>query len=74
MAADGGSVTLSVQKPIKGVVLDLAPSPDGTPDDDAGVRWGDQALDIVPGDPQTVKVEGLKGRKVVARYLGDGSA
>jgi len=42
-------------------------------------RWGDQALDVVPGDDQVVRVwklkaRKLKARKLKARYLGDGSA
>jgi beta-mannosidase len=37
-------------------------------------KWGDQALDVVPGDDQVVRVWNLKGRKLKARYLGDGSA
>jgi beta-mannosidase len=56
---------LSVKQPVKGVVLDV---------DGEAVRWGDQALDLVPGDPQTVAAPGLAGRTVRARYLGDGSA
>jgi beta-mannosidase len=38
------------------------------------VRWGDQAIDLVPGDPQVVKAIGLKGRSVKNRFLGDGTA
>ncbi|CAE6482331.1 unnamed protein product, partial [Rhizoctonia solani] len=58
-------VTLSTSIPIKGIILD-------TEGEDA--KWSDQAIDLVPGDDQTVVVEGLKGRDVKARYLGDGSA
>ncbi|KZT33739.1 glycoside hydrolase family 2 protein [Sistotremastrum suecicum HHB10207 ss-3] len=64
-SADGESVTLSASKPIKGVVLDVVGSE---------VKWGDQAIDLAPGDPQTISAVGLNGRKVVARFLGDGSA
>lgn len=56
---------LECKKPIKGIVLDV----DG---DDA--KWSDQAIDLVPGDPQIVLVSGLNGREVKARYLGDGTA
>lgn len=62
---DGESVELSTKKPIKGIVLDV--------DGDA-VKWSDQAIDLVPGDPQVVKAVGLKGREIKARYLGDGTA
>ena len=53
-------------------MLDVAPGARAGPADP--VRFADQALDLVPGDPQTVAVQGLGGRAVVARYLGDGSA
>jgi beta-mannosidase len=64
-SANGESVELSTKKPIKGIVLDV--------DGDA-IRWSDQAIDLVPGDTQVVKTPGLKGRTVIARYLGDGTA
>jgi beta-mannosidase len=62
---DGESIKLSAQRPIKGIVLEV---------EGEEVRWGDQAIDLVPGDPQTVKAIGLKGRPVKARFLGDGTA
>ncbi|KIY44971.1 beta-mannosidase [Fistulina hepatica ATCC 64428] len=65
VGADGETVTLETAKPVKGVVLDA---------DGDDVRWSDQALDLVPGDPQTVKAVGLQGRKIKVRYLGDGTA
>ena len=61
----GEAIVLSAQRPIKGIVLEV---------DGEDVKWGDQALDLVPGDPQTVKVIGLKGRPVTARFLGDNTA
>jgi beta-mannosidase len=62
---DGETVLLETRKPIKGIVLDV---------DGADVQWGDQAIDLVPGDPQKVQAVGLKGRPVKARFLGDGTA
>jgi beta-mannosidase len=62
---DGESVKLSTQHPIKGIVLDV---------EGQEVKWGDQAIDLVPGDPQIVKAIGLRGRTVKARFLGDGTA
>ncbi|KZT13063.1 glycoside hydrolase family 2 protein [Laetiporus sulphureus 93-53] len=62
---DGESVELSTKKPIKGIVLDV---------EGEDARWSDQAIDLVPDDPQVVKVVGLKGREVKARFLGDGVA
>jgi beta-mannosidase len=66
LASDNGTIELTCLRPIKGIVLEVE-----GPED---VKWSDQAIDLVPGDPQTVKAVGLKGRKVLARYLGDGSA
>lgn len=66
VGTDETSVTLSTKRPIKGVILDV----DGEQD----AQWSDQAIDLVPDDPQTVVVQGLGGRTVRARFLGDGSA
>ncbi|KAF8639454.1 hypothetical protein AX16_010309 [Volvariella volvacea WC 439] len=65
VGADGETVTLTTKKPVKGVVLDVE-------GDD--VKWSDQAIDLVPDDPQVVKASGLKGRDIKLRYLGDGTA
>ncbi|KAL1676287.1 glycoside hydrolase family 2 protein [Schizophyllum commune] len=65
VADDGETVLLSVKKPVKGVILDV---------DGEDVKWSDQALDLVPGDAQQVRAAGLSGRKIEARFLGDGSA
>jgi len=62
---DGKTVTLSVKKPIKGLILDV---------DGEDVKWDNQAIDLVPGDPQTIKAIGLNGRVIKSRFLGDGSA
>jgi beta-mannosidase len=64
-SAGGDTIVLSTERPMKGIVLDV---------EGDEVRWGDQAIDLVPGDPQTVKVIGLNGRPVKARFLGDGTA
>ncbi|THH15213.1 hypothetical protein EW146_g5231 [Bondarzewia mesenterica] len=61
----GESVKLSTKRPIKGIVLDV---------EGEDVKWSDQAIDLVPGDDQTVEAQGLNGRKVKARFLGDGTA
>jgi beta-mannosidase len=62
---DGETVTLSTSKPIKGIVLDV---------DGEEVKWSDQAIDLVPKDPQTVRAIGLNGREIKIRFLGDGTA
>jgi len=59
---DGESVELSSRKPIKGIVLDV---------EGVDVKWSDQAIDLVPDDPQVIKAVGLKGREVRVRFLGD---
>jgi beta-mannosidase len=62
---DGESVMLSTKKPIKGLILDV---------DGDDVKWNDQAIDLMPDDPQVVRAIGLNGREVQVRFLGDGSA
>ena len=62
----GDEVHLSCSKPMKSVVLDVQSGNE--------CQWSDQALDLFPGDAQVVIAKGLGGRKVKARYLGDGSA
>lgn len=63
--AGSEEVTLSCAKPIKGIVLDV---------EGEACEWSDQAIDLFPGDDQVVLAKGLNGRKVSARYIGDGSA
>ena len=64
---DKETVTLSTKKPVKGIVLDV---------EGDQVEWSDQAIDLVPGDPQIIKAKGLKGgeKKLKVRFLGDGTA
>ncbi|KAJ7937095.1 glycoside hydrolase family 2 protein [Mycena leptocephala] len=62
---DGESVTLSTNRPVKGIVLDV---------EGADVKWSDQGIDLVPDDPQTIQAIGLSGREVKLRFLGDGTA
>ncbi|CAL1701079.1 unnamed protein product [Somion occarium] len=66
IGSNGESVQLSTAKPIKGIILDVEGEED--------VVWGDQAIDLVPGDPQVITTVGLKGREVKVRFLGDGTA
>jgi beta-mannosidase len=51
-----------VKKPVKGVILEV---------EGETVKWSDQAIDLVPNDPQTITAKGLAGRDVRVRYLGD---
>lgn len=64
VAADGNSVKVESKKPVKGLVLGVEGG------DEDGVVWGDNSLDLFPGDVQVIKVKGLEGRGVNARYLG----
>ncbi|BGP30123.1 hypothetical protein JCM10296v2_001875 [Rhodotorula toruloides] len=59
---DVGEIRISVQRPVKGLVLTLDPE----------ARLDDNFLDLAPGDEQVVKVTGLtKGTKVSWRHLGE---
>ena len=60
LASGATRVTFRAHKPVKGLVLE----------ESVGVRLSDNALDIVPGDEQSIVVEGLKGRALKYRYLG----
>jgi len=59
----GDEVTVEVSKPVKGLVLDVEGATDT-------VKWSDNAIDVMPGDPQTLLAKGLKGRKLIAAYMG----
>ncbi|CZR61080.1 related to beta-mannosidase [Phialocephala subalpina] len=64
---DGGKeVVLSAESPIKGIMLSV-PMNEGGED----AKWGDNFIDLVPGEEVKVKVEGLEGRKVESRWLCD---
>jgi beta-mannosidase len=59
------NLTITVDRPVKGLVLDV---------EGPWAKFSDQAIDMFPGDTQVVGVIGLDGRNVKARYLGDGTA
>ncbi|CED84166.1 glycoside hydrolase family 2 protein [Phaffia rhodozyma] len=63
------SISVSTSLPVKGVVFDVDSEKEG----EAEVSWGDQALDLLPGDEITVEAKGLNGRKVNVRFIGDRS-
>lgn len=68
LAVSGDEVTVTVSKPVKGLILDTEL------ESGAECEWSDQALDMFPGDTQVVVAKGLASRKVTARYIGDGTA
>ncbi|KAH8920841.1 glycoside hydrolase family 2 protein, partial [Atractiella rhizophila] len=62
---DNGTIEVDVQKPVKALFLE-AEGVDGRE-----VEWSDNAIDVVPGDKQTLKVKGLrKGGWVKAQWMG----
>ncbi|KAJ7740535.1 glycoside hydrolase superfamily [Mycena metata] len=63
-----GEVRASVERPVKGLWLS-ATSDDGKEGKEEA-KWSDNALDVMPGDPQVVFVKGLGGRKVEVSWLG----
>jgi beta-mannosidase len=59
---DGKSVELSSEVPVKGVALEC---------EDDEVVFGDNLVDVVPGEVVTISVKGAsKGSKIETRYLG----
>jgi len=63
-------LSVSSNQPLKGVWLE--PIYDGQEkDNDREPRWEDNMFDLMPGQEITVGVNGLRGRKVSARFLGD---
>ncbi|WVR07896.1 hypothetical protein IAU60_004939 [Kwoniella sp. DSM 27419] len=63
---DGDDITLTCEKPVKGLIMDVEQGDE--------CEWSDQAVDLFPGDVQVIKAKGLGGRKVKVRYLGSDSA
>lgn len=57
---EGKEVGVSAERPVKGLVFEEV----------EGVVWGDNCLDLMPGDTQIVKVAGLKGKRVTWRWYG----
>ncbi|CAE6497533.1 unnamed protein product [Rhizoctonia solani] len=62
LSVEGERVVVTAKRPAKAVML-------GVDGEDDEVRWSDNALDVMPGDPQTVTVRGLNDRKVTAQWL-----
>lgn len=52
-------VRASAKRPVKGLVYETE-----------GVGWSDNCLDVMPGDPQVVKTEGLGGKTLGLRWYG----
>jgi beta-mannosidase len=56
-------ITISVGKPVKGLWISVQ-------GDDAGVEFGDNSLDLFPGDEQVVGVKGIEGKVITGSWLG----
>lgn len=69
--SEGGTVSVDVEKPVKGLFFTVDRS-ENTPSFWETVKWSDNALDVLPGDPQTVEVRGLEGRdaRIRVAYMG----
>ncbi|GBE85088.1 Beta-mannosidase B [Sparassis crispa] len=65
IAIDGEKIVITVDKPVKALVL--SSDDDGKREE---VKWSDNALDILPGQPQTVLATGLNGRALKVAYMG----
>ncbi|KAF9523149.1 glycoside hydrolase family 2 protein [Crepidotus variabilis] len=66
--ADEKMVTLDVQRPAKCVFLSAEEDLDQS--GFSCIKWTDNAVDLVPGDPQQLSVEGLNNRKIKYNYFG----
>ena len=62
MEVSNGEIRLNVKKPVKGVWLSVE-------GDDEGIEFGDNSLDLFPGDEIFVKAKGLEGRVVTVASL-----
>jgi beta-mannosidase len=62
VAVRDGEISLNVEKPVKGVWLSVE-------GDDEGIEFGDNSLDLFPGDEIVVKAKGLEGRVVTVASL-----
>ncbi|KAJ6506424.1 glycoside hydrolase [Mycena vitilis] len=58
-----GEVTVNAERPVKGLWLSAV-------GEGLDVKWSDNSLDVMPGDPQVVLAQGLEGREVAVAYLG----
>lgn len=63
LQVEGERIVLSVARPVKGLWLSVE-------GEGSEVSWSDNALDLVPNDPQIVTAKGLGGRQLRVAYLG----
>lgn len=65
---DGERISIDTDKPVKGLWLSVDDN------DGDGVKWSDNALDMMPGDTQVIIAEGLRGRAVKVAFMGQENA
>lgn len=65
VSVEGEEISVEVEKPVKGLVFTV-----DDPRVEEDVKWSDNALDVVPGDRQTVLAQGLGGRPLKVAYFG----
>lgn len=63
------AVTVEANYPVKGCLLSLGRSGDGT--DSVEPTWDENMLDLLPGEKLAVRVKERRGRDVKARFLND---
>ena len=70
--AEAETLTVDVAKPVKCVFFTADEIGEGALGRDEGVKWSDNALDVFPGDPQVLRIQGLKGKRARIRvaHLG----
>ena len=55
-------ITVSAERPVKGLIFSIA--------EEADVKWSDNGIDVIPGDPQEIIAEGIGNRRLRLAYMG----
>jgi len=63
-SVDREEIHLRAERPTKAVFLDLEA------EDDSGLEWEDNGLDIMPGETVRIAAKGLNGRKITVNWYG----
>ncbi|KAH7913372.1 glycoside hydrolase family 2 protein [Hygrophoropsis aurantiaca] len=64
-------LTVKAKRPVKGLVFSVDDNKDQT---ETEVKWSDNAIDVMPGDVQTIVARGLGARKIKVAYMGKEAA
>ncbi|KAG8910599.1 hypothetical protein FRC01_006243 [Tulasnella sp. 417] len=65
LQSDGTTLEVEVKKPAKCAFFSVPGEKTGDE-----IKWSDNAVDLFPGDAQTLTVEGLDGRKIAVSRMG----